>query len=103
MKVIRNRFVLPMFKRHKKQIFKDKRQERGGDFNDLAEFLSEYEDYFVCEYCCDTHSVWSQLLERNIMCLRCPKPCDSCKDFPNPYCKETPCICDCHEKKHAQN
>lgn len=54
---------------------------------------------FVCETCSDTHSM---TLHRNgevreVMCTRCPHPCEECRE--GPYCRVTPCSCACHAKK----
>jgi len=58
----------------------------------------------VCSTCNDTH--WMTLGDRvgNVMCARCPVPCDACRGkLPGgglgPYCATTPCPCECHVKR----
>jgi hypothetical protein len=51
----------------------------------------------VCATCNDTHSM--TLGEREVMCTRCPTPCEKCRSRPppGPYCQTTPCDCPCHK------
>lgn len=66
---------------------------------------------FVCETCKDTHSMPLHSRSgdvRDVMCTRCPVPCDHCRtrvsDFgAGPYCATTPCRCLCHLGKRAES
>jgi hypothetical protein len=56
----------------------------------------------VCETCNDTHVM---LLHRpngdvrEVMCIRCPVPCQRCRSGGNgPFCEHTPCACECHKR-----
>jgi hypothetical protein len=50
----------------------------------------------VCITCSDTHRM--TLGEREVMCTRCPRPCQQCRRFGyGPYCEVTPCACGCHK------
>lgn len=51
----------------------------------------------VCSACNDSHEVWSERFERNILCTRCPVPCDKCRVKQGAYCEHTPCNCSCHD------
>lgn len=64
----------------------------------------------ICDTCNDTHIMplhndYDE--ERQVMCTRCPTPCQKCRAGGNgPFCGETPCSCDCHRenwqyKEHA--
>lgn len=58
--------------------------------------------HYVCEVCEDTHMML--LGERDVMCTRCPNPCESCRQHApgrggGPYCQSTPCACACHKGK----
>lgn len=56
----------------------------------------------VCSTCCDTHRM--TLHEREVMCTRCPVPCERCRSKPQgPYCAVTPCPCECHRKGEPAN
>lgn len=46
----------------------------------------------ICSRCKDTHRVYYD--KREIMCTRCPLPCEQCKL--GVYCDVTPCLCTCH-------
>lgn len=53
----------------------------------------------VCMTCRDTHTM--MLGDRDVMCTRCPTPCERCRSRtpgagPGPYCATTPCACGCH-------
>lgn len=51
----------------------------------------------VCDTCKDTH--WMPFGEdrHDVMCTRCPTPCQECRAGGNgPYCEKTPCGCACH-------
>lgn len=49
----------------------------------------------VCSTCNDTHRML--LAGSEVMCTRCPKPCQRCRAGGNgPYCEVTPCPCACH-------
>jgi hypothetical protein len=50
----------------------------------------------VCSTCKDTHSM--PLNGTEVMCTRCPVPCERCRrqDPQGPYCATTPCACGCH-------
>lgn len=48
----------------------------------------------VCGVCLDT-----QTRSDGHMCTACPVPCDKCRDGNRPYCRETRCDCDCHERR----
>ena len=49
----------------------------------------------VCKTCNDTHTM--MLDERQVMCTRCPTPCQKCRQGGmGPYCENTPCSCECH-------
>lgn len=53
----------------------------------------------VCSTCCDTHrmTLHEGEDEREVMCTRCPVPCERCRSKPQgPYCAATPCPCECH-------
>lgn len=52
----------------------------------------------VCATCNDTHLM--TLGEQEVMCTRCPTPCEKCRSRPppGPYCQTTPCPCACHQK-----
>lgn len=52
----------------------------------------------TCSSCGDTHRV--TLGDREVMCTRCPVPCELCGGKPiGPYCTSTPCSCACHAAK----
>lgn len=56
---------------------------------------------FICEYCKDTHKMtWhddGEYETREVMCTRCPTPCNECGGKPlGPFCVKTPCDCKCH-------
>lgn len=58
----------------------------------------------VCSTCNDTHRM--ELGDREVMCTRCPKPCEQCRQRtpgygPGAYCGETPCPCWCHRKSES--
>lgn len=57
----------------------------------------------VCAACNDTHVYWSATAERELMCTRCPRPCEVCRrgadGIPGAYCNQTPCSCACHRPK----
>jgi hypothetical protein len=49
----------------------------------------------VCSTCNDTHLM--PLGDDEVMCTRCPRPCQKCRVGGNgAYCSTTPCACDCH-------
>jgi hypothetical protein len=49
----------------------------------------------VCSSCNDTHV--QQRETGDVMCTRCPRPCESCRGAGQyPYCDTTPCTCTCH-------
>jgi chromosome segregation ATPase len=49
----------------------------------------------VCSTCNDTHLM--SLGDDEVMCTRCPRPCQKCRAGGNgAYCSTTPCACDCH-------
>ena len=51
----------------------------------------------ICSTCNDTHTM--TLGDREVMCTRCPVPCDRCQQGTPPtapYCATTPCPCSCH-------
>jgi hypothetical protein len=49
----------------------------------------------VCSTCNDTHLM--SLGDDEVMCTRCPRPCQKCRVGGNgAYCSTTPCACDCH-------
>jgi hypothetical protein len=60
----------------------------------------------VCSTCQDTHEMTIHRPsgdEQTVMCTRCPRPCDRCRQGAGtpgvglgPYCATTPCACDCH-------
>jgi hypothetical protein len=70
------------------------------DFKTYEEFSSD--EYIappkantpVCATCNDTHQMWFTSTESYVMCTRCPVPCGECNS--GPYCKHTPCKCQCH-------
>lgn len=54
----------------------------------------------VCSTCKDTHTM--TLGDREVMCTRCPTPCEQCRQRdtgygPGAYCATTPCGCACHK------
>lgn len=54
----------------------------------------------VCTTCNDTHMM--ELGDREVMCTRCPVPCEQCRSrgpglAGGPYCAATPCGCGCHQ------
>lgn len=52
----------------------------------------------VCKACDDTHQVVG--IDATYMCTACPAPCIRCRaSWASAYCAETPCGCDCHEKR----
>lgn len=58
----------------------------------------------VCSSCNDTHVM--ALGERDLMCTRCPTPCEACRGrtmfgVPTAYCASTPCSCSCHASKEV--
>ena len=53
----------------------------------------------VCERCTDTHRM--DMGGRAVPCTSCPLPCEACRS-PGPYCKRTPCGCDCHGSVAAE-
>lgn len=46
----------------------------------------------TCSTCNDTHVM--PLGDREVMCTRCPRPCERCGN--GPFCATTPCGCSCH-------
>lgn len=54
----------------------------------------------ICSTCGDTHmmTLHSDVGdEREVMCTRCPTPCQECRAGGNgPFCGSTPCDCPCH-------
>lgn len=50
----------------------------------------------VCSTCNDTHAM--PLNGTEVMCTRCPVPCETCRQQTpqGPYCAVTPCACRCH-------
>jgi len=48
----------------------------------------------VCANCNDTRQVYVGEFGSVQMCTRCPLPCSKCAS--GPYCRHTPCTCDCH-------
>jgi hypothetical protein len=58
----------------------------------------------VCDTCNDTHTMPlhdSSGNVRDVMCTRCPTPCEKCRGRTpggggGPYCAKTPCACACH-------
>ncbi len=57
---------------------------------------------YVCETCRDTHVMTlhregDPSKDREVMCTRCPVPCQRCRAGGNgPYCAKTRCACACH-------
>lgn len=54
----------------------------------------------VCSTCNDTHRM--SLGDREVMCTRCPTPCERCRQRTagcgaGAYCAVTPCACPCHD------
>ena len=50
----------------------------------------------VCNTCNDTHI----MTETGRMCIRCPVPCQECRQGGNgAFCEHTPCGCECHDPK----
>jgi len=56
---------------------------------------------FTCSTCADTHRM--QIGDREVMCTRCPTPCQSCRSANGrgSYCEAAPCACKCHALKLA--
>lgn len=56
---------------------------------------------YTCSACKDTHLVDDSRYDQQIMCTRCPSPCEKCRggNGRSPYCKTTPCYCPCHAPK----
>lgn len=55
----------------------------------------------VCSTCGDTHRM--TLGDREVMCTRCPTPCEACRvrhrgSGAGAYCSATPCSCGCHAR-----
>lgn len=49
----------------------------------------------VCSTCNDTHRM--TLRDRDVMCTRCPTPCQGCRaGGTGAFCATTPCACRCH-------
>lgn len=64
-----------------------------------AEMLGAAAKVPVCATCRDTHRM--MLRDREVMCTRCPTPCEDCRERTRgfgagPYCATTPCACACH-------
>ena len=58
----------------------------------------------VCTTCGDTHSMWLHTGSRDtrkVPCTFCPVPCSSCRGHLSPYCRHTPCACECHTPKRS--
>lgn len=54
----------------------------------------------VCATCSDTHMM--PFDDREVMCTRCPVPCQLCRAGGNgPFCENTPCDCACHTRAPA--
>ncbi len=57
----------------------------------------------VCTTCNDTHIMVmgeGGYDEREVMCTRCPVPCQKCRAGGNgAFCERTPCSCACHAPK----
>jgi hypothetical protein len=56
----------------------------------------------VCATCNDTHMML--LDDREVMCTRCPRPCERCRSrgpglAGGPYCAAIPCGCSCHGRR----
>lgn len=52
----------------------------------------------TCSNCNDTHRMYMERLEREVMCTHCPTPCQRCRIGGNgSYCARTPCACECHK------
>jgi hypothetical protein len=49
----------------------------------------------ICQTCHDTHLM--PCAGTFVNCTRCPTPCERCAG--GPYCRKTPCSCDCHRFK----
>jgi len=76
-----------------------RRQKRSDIKIDLKQEVDEIanQQVFICDKCEDTHTTWSQKLERAIPCIFCPTPCQVCRANGNEaFCGSTPCSCDCH-------
>lgn len=53
----------------------------------------------ICEGCNDTHRMDFGEDHAQVMCTRCPSPCDECRTGAggrSAYCDKTPCDCACH-------
>ena len=60
--------------------------------------FSLVEDEVTCTNCNDTHMVELDGEGRQVMCTRCPVPCDYCrKNGRGAYCTEVKCSCACHQ------
>lgn len=64
-----------------------------------AEMLGAAAKVPVCATCRDTHRM--MLRDREVMCTRCPVPCEACARSPGPYCATTPCLCACHATRSS--
>lgn len=58
----------------------------------------------VCDTCKDTHWMYFGEDHDDVMCTRCPVPCEKCRSRTKgggggPFCAQTPCACDCHAAK----
>lgn len=50
----------------------------------------------ACAHCEGSRQMYHHGLERDVMCTRCPIPCDACRDGTRAFCVAHPCECACH-------
>jgi len=75
-------------------------EEKFAAFKALEELEEKLRPKYDCSSCKDTRTM--TLREQEVMCTRCPTPCQGCRASGNgPFCETTPCPCRCHLKNRT--